>query len=80
MHHRTSLEIGQSIKKARKMLKLRQCDVAFASGTGTRFIVDLEKGKETCQLGKVLHICHMLGISINLQLPNFKNMEKIHGK
>ena len=68
MHTITSKDIGQAVKKARKNQKLRQRDVAFASGTGVRFIVDLEKGKETCQLGKVLHICRMLGITINLQL------------
>lgn len=75
MNQMTSADIGQAIKTARKILKLRQCDVAFASGTGVRFLVDLEKGKETCQLGKVLHICHMLGIKIQLQMPDNKHME-----
>jgi hypothetical protein len=30
-------------------------------GTGLRFIVDLEKGKPTCQVGKTLHVLQMLG-------------------
>ena len=80
MHQTTSTEIGQAVKKARKTLKLRQRDVAFASGTGIRFIVDLEKGKETCQLGKVLHICHMLGISIDLKLPDPKLLGDEYGR
>jgi len=50
-------------------LGLRQRDLAFSCGTGIRFIVDLEKGKQTCQLGKVLQILGMLGITVNLELP-----------
>jgi y4mF family transcriptional regulator len=65
----TPEEIGQAVKKARKTLGLRQQDLAFSCGTGIRFIVDLEKGKQTCQLGKVLQILGMLGITVNLELP-----------
>eukprot|EP01035_Chromulina_nebulosa_P025877 gene25877-33823_t len=42
MQKTTAADIGKAIKSARKMLRLRQCDVAFASGTGVRFLVDLE--------------------------------------
>lgn len=71
----TSQSFGQTVQDARKKLKLRQRDVAFACGTGIRFIVDLEKGKETCQLGKVLRVCQMLGIRIILQ-----NLADLHEK
>lgn len=74
----TATEIGQAVKKARKILNLRQHDVAFACGTGTRFIIDLEKGKETCQLEKVLHICRMLGITLNLELPDLKILGNVY--
>jgi hypothetical protein len=40
-----------------------------ASGTGLRFIIDLEKGKETCQIGKVLTVMQTLGIGIMLTPP-----------
>jgi hypothetical protein len=30
----------------------------------------LEKGKDTCQLGKVLTVLHTLGITMNLSLPS----------
>ena len=66
----TSQSIGKEVQDARKKLNLRQRDVAFACGTGIRFIVDLEKGKETCQLGKALKVCQMLGIHIYLQPPS----------
>jgi HTH-type transcriptional regulator / antitoxin HipB len=69
MHYLTPEEIGQSVEKARKILGLRQRDVALVCGTGVRFIVDLEKGKPTCQMGKVLRVLRMLGIQSRLQLP-----------
>jgi y4mF family transcriptional regulator len=74
MEHFSAQDIGQMIKKARKILGLRQQDIAFVSGTGIRFIVDLEKGKPTCQLDKVLHVMSMVGIQLSIKLP-----EKPHG-
>ena len=41
----------------------------MTSGTGVRFIIDLEKGKETCELGKALAILNTLGIKITLTPP-----------
>jgi hypothetical protein len=43
--------------------------LALTSGTGLRFVIDLEKGKETCQIGKVLTVLHTLGIGITLTPP-----------
>ncbi len=46
-----------------------QRSLALTSGTGLRFIIDLEKGKPTCQLGKVLAVMNTLGIDAVLKLP-----------
>ena len=46
-----------------------QKDLALTSGTGLRFIIDLERGKPTCQLAKVLTVLHTLGISVELHPP-----------
>jgi hypothetical protein len=43
--------------------------LALTSGTGLRFIIELEKGKETCQIGKVLTVIQTLGIRIALTPP-----------
>jgi HTH-type transcriptional regulator/antitoxin HipB len=32
-------------------------------GTGLRFIVDLEKGKPTCQIGKAIQVLQALGLA-----------------
>ena len=65
----TPLQIGELVKKARKILGVTQKDLALTSGTGLRFIIELEQGKATCQIGKVLTVLHTLGMTIQLTLP-----------
>jgi y4mF family transcriptional regulator len=57
------------IRESRKRLGVTQKDLALTSGTGLRFVIDLEKGKETCQIGKVLTVLQTLGIRIALTPP-----------
>lgn len=59
-------DIGELIKHARKELGITQKNLAMTAGTGIRFIVDLEKGKPTCQIGHVLTVLHTLGITVEL--------------
>ena len=66
----TVAEIGKQVREARKALKVTQKDLALTSGTGLRFIIELEKGKETCQIGKVLTVLQTLGIRLQLTSPN----------
>jgi HTH-type transcriptional regulator / antitoxin HipB len=65
----TPEQIGTSVKLARKVLGVTQKDLALTSGTGLRFIIELEQGKPTCQIGKVLSVLNTLGISVQLSLP-----------
>ena len=66
----TPQQIGQLVKKARKTLGVTQKDLALTSGTGLRFIIELEQGKPTCQIGKVLTVLHTLGVTMQLTLPD----------
>ena len=61
--------LGQAIRQQRRHLKVTQRDLAMASGTGLRFIIDLEKGKPTCQLGKALEIVRALGLKLEIGEP-----------
>ena len=56
--------IGTAIRMRRKDLKITQKELAMTCGTGLRFIVDLEKGKPTCQIGKTLQVLQALGLAI----------------
>ncbi len=62
-------QIGKLIRDTRKRLRVTQKDLALTSGTGIRFIIDLEKGKDTCELGKALTILNTLGIKITFTPP-----------
>ncbi|MBT6739034.1 MAG: helix-turn-helix transcriptional regulator [Nitrospina sp.] len=68
----TAEKIGELIRKTRKSLGLTQKDLALTSGTGLRFIIDLEKGKPTCQLEKALTVLNTLGIKLDLSPPPCK--------
>ncbi len=72
----TIQEIGQLVRESRKRLGVTQKDLALTSGTGLRFVIDLEKGKETCQIGKVLTVLHTLGIRIALTPPAVSGSEE----
>ncbi|PSH02701.1 MAG: transcriptional regulator [Acidobacteria bacterium] len=65
----TTQEIGQMIRETRKSMKVTQKDLALTSGLGLRFIIELEKGKESCQIGKVLTVLQTLGIKMQLTPP-----------
>ena len=61
---RSSLELGAVVREQRKRLALRQLDIAGLGNTGNRFIVDLENGKPTVQLQKVLDVVDLLGLEV----------------
>ena len=61
--------IGSMIRDTRKRLGVRQKDLSLTSGTGLRFVIELEKGKETCELGKSLGVLQTLGITLTLTPP-----------
>jgi y4mF family transcriptional regulator len=56
------VELGAVIRDQRKRLALKQLDLAGLGDTGNRFIVDLENGKPTVQLQKVLDLMGLLGL------------------
>jgi y4mF family transcriptional regulator len=65
----TPTEIGAFVRSARKAQALRQDELAGAAGVGLRFIVDLEAGKPTAQLGKTLQVLRALGCAVEIRPP-----------
>ena len=66
----TSHDVGKLVRETRKKLSVTQKNLALTSGTGLRFVIDLEKGKPTCEIGKALTVVQTLGIRITLTPPN----------
>src|SRR5262247_3182357 len=50
------------IRSRRKVLKMRQDQLALATGVGRRFLIDLQAGKPSCQLGRSLLVAEALGL------------------
>lgn len=55
-------DFGAVIRSRRKVLKMRQDQLALATGVGRRFLIDLEAGKPSCQLGRSLLVAEALGL------------------
>jgi transcriptional regulator with XRE-family HTH domain len=53
---------GALVRERREALKLRQEDIVFTTGIGRRFIIELEAGKPSCQLGKALLVAAAVGL------------------
>ncbi len=66
----TPTDIGTTIRAARKAQSLRQDELAAAANVGVRFLIELEAGKETAQLGKTLAVLSALGIDVALSTPD----------
>ena len=65
----TPTDLGAQVRRTRKAQKLRQDQLAGAAGVGLRFIVDLESGKPTVQLGTVLKVLDALGCGVEITPP-----------
>nr|WP_300313285.1 helix-turn-helix transcriptional regulator [Halomonas sp.] len=61
---RHSEELGKLVRQLRTEQGLLQIDLAGLAGTGNRFIVDLERGKPTLQLQKVLDVLDLMGLEV----------------
>ncbi|MCF2621193.1 type II toxin-antitoxin system Y4mF family antitoxin [Collinsella tanakaei] len=60
----TMAELGVLIREERLRQKLTQIDLAGISGVGITFISQLENGKETAEMGRVIRVLTMLGIDL----------------
>lgn len=63
----TPSELGRIIRADRRAQGLRQDQLAAAANVGVRFIVDLEAGKPTSQMGKVLAVLDALGLRLSIE-------------
>ena len=62
-------EIGEFVAATRKKQGATQLDLAQMAGVGRRFIVELEAGKTSLHIGKVLRVLETLGVDLRLEEP-----------
>ena len=61
--------LGKRIRALRRAQKITQAQLAGLANTGIRFIGDLENGKETCHIGKMLRVLAALGVEMLVRDP-----------
>jgi len=57
-------QFGLEIARARRSLGLTQRELALAINSGERFVIELEAGKPTAQLGKALAAANAVGLRL----------------
>lgn len=60
--------LGAAVRRQRKLLGLTQEELALHAGVGLAFLYELETGKPTVRLDKVLAVLRVLGIGVGLSL------------
>lgn len=57
-------DIGDAVRRKRKEQGILQEKAAGLSGVGTKFLSQLENGKETAEIGKIMQVLRTLGLEI----------------
>lgn len=60
----TTDELGKMLRSKRKDLGMTQERAAGLLGVGIRFLSELERGKPTAEIGKVLQVVRRLGLEL----------------
>jgi transcriptional regulator with XRE-family HTH domain len=62
----TSQEIGEILRSRRKLLRLRQRDLAELAGVTLRGLTDLENGRANPTVNQLAKIAGVLGLELRL--------------
>ena len=61
------VKFGTLIRNERKRRKMTQAELGVLAGLGLNFISQIENGKETAHIGKVLHVLKVLGFELEIK-------------
>lgn len=61
------VQIGGLIRAKRRSIGLRQAELAGLCGVGPRFLSELENGKATAEIGKVVRVLQRLGLDMSIR-------------
>lgn len=78
---KTSQDLGLLIRATRKHQKIRMDDVAGSAGVGPVFVREVERGKSSVQLGRVMQLLTELGIDLKADIaeevmPDFVKLKQ----
>ena len=64
---RAVADIGAAIRAKRTSIGIRQEQLAALAGVGPRFLSEVENGKESAAIGKVLRVLLRLGLEVSIK-------------
>jgi HTH-type transcriptional regulator / antitoxin HipB len=59
-------DIGAAIRAKRTAIGMQQEQLAALAGVGPRFLSEVENGKESAEIGKVLQVLRRLGLDVSI--------------
>jgi y4mF family transcriptional regulator len=73
--------LGAAVRSRRRELKLNQAELANLAGVGLAFLYELEHGKPTLRIDKVLAVLAVLGLELHVRdgKQGVSLAEDIHG-
>jgi HTH-type transcriptional regulator / antitoxin HipB len=66
-------QLGALIRQVRKAQGITQTDLSALAGIGPRLIGEIERGKPTAEIGKVLRLLGSLGLDVIIQPRTSRN-------
>jgi HTH-type transcriptional regulator / antitoxin HipB len=60
-------QIGAAIRLKRRAIGMRQAELAGLAGVGARFLSEIENGKPSAQIGRVLQVLRRLGLDLSIR-------------
>jgi transcriptional regulator with XRE-family HTH domain len=63
-------QLGLLLRAARKTQRIRMDDLAGSAGVGPVFVREVERGKETVQLGRVMRLLAELGVELRADIAD----------
>jgi transcriptional regulator with XRE-family HTH domain len=70
-------ELGLVVRAVRRSSGVRLDDLAATAGLSKQFASDVEHGKPTVQLGRVLQLLAELGVPLTLDIPQSAEQELV---
>ena len=64
--YRNAAQFGREVRAARKHLGLTQIELAQRAKVGSKFLYELEHGKDTLRMDKVFDVLEVLSIQVIL--------------
>ena len=64
------VEIANAVREARRSQGISQTVLAQLSNVGLRFVCEIEHGKKSVRLDKLLSVLTTLGLSLRLEMPS----------